>query len=37
MTSKTETLRQALRGLLARRQADGMLPTSARFLIERGQ
>jgi hypothetical protein len=33
MTSKTENLRQALRGLLARHQADGMLPTSARFLF----
>ena len=33
MTSKIEVLRQALRAELAKHQADGMLPTSARFLF----
>jgi hypothetical protein len=33
MTSKIEALRQALRRLYAEHQADGMLPTSARFLF----
>ena len=33
MTSKIETLRQALRDILAQHQTDGTLPTSARFLF----
>ena len=33
MTSKIETLPQALRAVLARHQVDGTLPTSARFLF----
>ena len=33
MTSKIETLRQALREVLAQHKTDGALPTSARFLF----
>jgi hypothetical protein len=33
MASKVEALRQALRRLIAQHEADGMLPTSARFLF----
>jgi hypothetical protein len=33
MTSKIEILRRALRHLLAQHQADGTLPTSARFIF----
>ena len=33
MMSKIEVLRQALRRLYVQHEADGMLPTSARFLF----